>query len=61
VKPQNILLERDGRARLTDFGSARMDGEAPSRAPVRFVGTLAYLAPETIAAAAAMRAPMSSR
>jgi serine/threonine protein kinase len=29
VKPQNILLEPDGRARLTDFGAARLDGQVP--------------------------------
>src|SRR5256886_15364502 len=27
VKPQNILLAPDGRARLTDFGSARLSGQ----------------------------------
>src|SRR5262249_3271446 len=27
VKPPNVLLESDGRARLTDFGSAKLDGQ----------------------------------
>ncbi len=27
VKPPNVLLEPDGRARLTDFGSAKLDGQ----------------------------------
>ena len=27
VKPQNVLLDPDGRYRLTDFGSARLDGQ----------------------------------
>ena len=48
VKPQNILLERDGRARLTDFGSARMDGETTITRTGAIVGTLAYMAPETL-------------
>jgi protein kinase-like protein len=48
VKPKNILLERDGRARLTDFGSARMEGDATITRTGAIVGTLAYLAPEAM-------------
>jgi hypothetical protein len=48
VKPKNILLERDGRARLTDFGSARMDGDATITRTGAMVGTLAYMAPELV-------------
>ena len=47
VKPKNILLDHDGRARLTDFGSARMEGDATITRTGAIVGTLAYMAPET--------------
>ena len=48
VKPENVLLDADGRARLTDFGIARLvDGPHGSRA-TRIVGTPDYLAPEVI-------------
>lgn len=49
VKPQNILLDPDGRARLADFGSARLDGAATLTQTATLVGTLAYTAPEVLA------------
>lgn len=51
VKPQNILIERSGRARLADFGSARMAGDATITRTGAVVGTLAYMAPEVIGGA----------
>ena len=49
VKPQNILLDPDGRARLTDFGAARLDGQATVTQTGALVGTLPYLGPEILA------------
>jgi len=46
LKPANILLDRDGRALLADFGIALTEEE---RKNTTSVGTLAYAAPEQLA------------
>jgi predicted Ser/Thr protein kinase len=46
IKPANILLGEDGHPWLTDFGSARLDSQAPMTRTGGLVGTVAYLAPE---------------
>jgi serine/threonine-protein kinase len=51
ISPSNILLDEDGRARLLDFGVARMrGGEYEYQTQVKgFVGKLMYSAPEIFA------------
>jgi serine/threonine protein kinase len=53
VKPSNILLDRGGTARLTDFGLARMYGEATLTATGVILGTLRYASPEQLSGNAA--------
>jgi len=47
VKPANILVDRDGRARLADFGIARLADSELTRDGA-FLGSPAYAAPEQI-------------
>ena len=50
VKPGNVLVRRDGRVKLADFGIARVLGEHSHRTKTGvIVGSVHYLAPEQVA------------
>lgn len=46
IKPTNILLDADMRARVADFGLVKQNTEGNSRLTTRVAGTHGYLAPE---------------
>ena len=48
VKPSNVLLDKAGTARLSDFGLARMCGNATLTATGTMLGTLRYASPEQL-------------
>ena len=50
VKPGNILIRRDGRAVLTDFGIARSDDAVALTRTGDFAGTPSYASPEQLRA-----------
>ncbi|MEU9832843.1 Stk1 family PASTA domain-containing Ser/Thr kinase [Streptosporangium sp. NPDC048047] len=53
VKPENVLLSDDGRIKVVDFGLARaVEATNQTRTGV-MIGTIAYMSPEQVTAAAA--------
>jgi serine/threonine-protein kinase len=46
IKPQNVLIDRDGRAKVTDFGIARSLETEGLTAAGRVLGTTDYVSPE---------------
>ena len=49
IKPANLLIEADGRVKLTDFGVARIqDSGDTTRTQGTMVGTLKYMSPEQV-------------
>ncbi len=48
VSPENVLIGRDGRIKLTDFGAARSRISRSRLGQVSLVGKIGYLAPECL-------------
>jgi hypothetical protein len=48
IKPANILILPDGRAKVADFGIAKLDADSDLTADNMMVGTAKYLAPEQV-------------
>ncbi len=46
IKPSNLILDRNGRIRILDFGLARQEGLESLTAPDAAVGTPLYMSPE---------------
>ena len=48
VKPSNVLVTEDGRARLTDFGIAQAEGATRMTQTGQVIGSRGYMAPEVV-------------
>lgn len=46
IKPQNVMILRDGTAKVADFGIARICGSAPTATVESAFGSVHYMAPE---------------
>ena len=58
LKPSNLILDRDGRLRILDFGLARMEGQQSLTMSGDLLGTVMYMSPEQ---AMARRIPIDRR
>jgi len=48
LKPGNILVNAEGRAKVIDFGVAKMEGDQSAEGKGQIVGTLQYMPPEQV-------------
>jgi serine/threonine protein kinase len=58
VKPSNLILDKDGRLRILDFGLARIEGQETITKSGSFLGTPLYMSPEQ---ARARKVPIDHR
>lgn len=61
IKPQNIMLDDDGRAKVMDFGIARLIDAETLTAEGDVLGTFAYMSPEQAEGGAPVRRATSIR
>ncbi|HEX6962138.1 MAG TPA: protein kinase [Lacipirellula sp.] len=54
IKPSNLLLDRDGKLWVTDFGLARIQSDSGVTISGDIVGTIRYMSPEQAAGASAL-------